>query len=142
MDKTMSTGAMAAERCRVLYEYLVRQGNQWTELIDICSDLSDFYPYMSWLLGVGSETFHDSNARVMITNDIRTINKSGDFEKIIISNKNGVKIASEEEAERYLRNQYFAALRRLKRLHILEKKANIDNQITFDNKVIRAFLEE
>lgn len=142
MDKTMNTGAMAAERCRILYEYLIRKGDQWTETIDAAEDLCGYYPYTIWLLGLESTDFHDSNVRMMITNDIRLINESGDFEKIIISGKRGIKIANEEEAERYIGNQYRAIFRRFKRLRVLAKKAEANGQININNETVKAFLEE
>lgn len=142
MDKTMSTGAFTAERCRILYEYLLRKGDQWTEMIEAAEDLCGYYPYVNWLVGVDGGEFHDSNARMMITNDIRLINQSGKFEKIIISGKKGIKIANEKEAEKYIRNMYAAIFRRLKRARTIERKAAANGQTTLDHETIKAFLEE
>ena len=141
MDKAMSTEAFAAERCRILYEYLLRKGDQWTEMKNAAEDLCGYYPYVTWLVGLDGEVFHDSNARMMITNDIRFINQSGRFEKIIISGKKGIKIANEEEAGKYIRNLYAAVFRKLKRVRTIEKKALADGQTTFDHEIIKAFLE-
>ena len=144
MDKTMSTGALAAERCRILYKYLIGKGDQWTETFCVAWELSRYYPYMEWELKSSNEEcdFHDSNARMMITNDIRLINESGNFEKIIISGKRGIKIANQKEAEKYIANQYRAIFRRFKRLRVLSKKAEANGQIDIYNDTVNAFLEE
>ena len=133
-----------AERCRVLYKYLIGRGDQWTETLVVAWELSRYYPYMEWEFDSSNEdcAFHDSNARMMITNDIRLINESGNFEKIIISGKKGIKIANQEEAERYIGNQYRAIFRRFKRLRILAKKAEANGQIDINNDTVKAFLEE
>ena len=99
----MSTGALAAERCRILYEYLIRKGDQWTETINACEDLCGYYPYVEWLVGVDAPDFHDSNARMMITNDIRLINESGNFEKIIISGKGALRLRTRKRRKNILR---------------------------------------
>lgn len=79
----------------------------------------------------------------MITNDIRYINQSEAFEKLVISGKKGIKIASEEEADRYLKNQKAAVLRKLGRLSVLMRKANLNNQMVMGHTdAIEAFLKE
>ena len=143
MDKTMSTGALAAERCRILYKYLIGKGDQWTKTDEVCNDLHKYYPFDDWFFDRGGlDAFHDSNARMMITNDIRLINESGNFEKIIISGKRGIKIANQKEAEKYIANQYRAIFRRFKRLRVLSKKAEANGQIDIYNDTVNAFLEE
>lgn len=131
-----------AERCRVLYEYLISKGDTWTETCKVAWDLEEHYPYLQWAVGVDSPDFHDSNARMMITNDIRLINESRNFEKIIISGKKGIKIANQEEAERYIANQYRAIFRRFKRIRVLARKAEANGQIDINNDTVNAFLEE
>lgn len=131
-------------RCKALYDFLLRRGGKWTSTIDVCDSLSGYYPFTIWLLSspVGGD-FHDSNARLMITNDIRYINQSEAFEKLVISGKKGIKIASEEEADRYLKNQKAAVLRKLGRLSVLMKKASLNNQMVMGHTdAIEAFLKE
>lgn len=92
------------------------------------------------------ETFHDSAARFLITADIRTINKCDTIQKIIISTADGIKLANREEAERYIKAQYAAIFRKLRRVRKLERKAGIDGQykITFgsERNVVEAFTDD
>lgn len=130
-------------RCKALYDFLLRRGGEWTSTIDVCDSLLEYYPFVTWLCSSAGGDFHDSNARLMITNDIRYINQSEAFEKLVISGKKGIKIASEEEADRYLKNQKAAALRKLGRLSVLMKKANLNNQMVMGHtEAIEAFLKE
>lgn len=128
------------DRLNALYEFLIEQGDKWTEAIDIFYNLHEFYgvlePY-----DYSSEEFHNTAERMQITNDIRYINNNPHFQKIIISSKKGIKIANEEEAQKYIENYYAAIFRRLKRARMIEKKAKLNNQTTLDKSVIRAFIE-
>lgn len=123
-----------------LYEYLLNKGNEWTSQVDLARDLYEHYGNGECCLA--PELYHDSTERKFISRDIAAINESGDFEKIIISCGKGVKIANESEHERYLRNQYKAIFRKLKRVRIMEKKCKAHNQFGFDGTVVDAFLEE
>lgn len=75
------------------------------------------------------ETFHDSAARMLLTMDIRTINKSEVIQKIIISNRNGVKIASSAEFEKYINAEFAAIFRKLARTRQKARKAGLDGQM-------------
>lgn len=90
--------------------------------------------------------FHDSPARHLMTADIRAINNNDTIQKIIISTKDGVKLASKEEAERYIKSQYAAIFRKLRRVRTLERKAGVDGQykITFgsERNVVEAFTDD
>lgn len=90
--------------------------------------------------------FHDSPARQLMTKDIRAINQCDTIQKIIISTPDGVKLASRQEAEQYIKAQYAAIFRKLKRVRKLEHKANLDGQykITFgsERNVVEAFTED
>lgn len=131
---------LPADMISALYEFLCEQGDQWTEAVDIYYNLHEFYggedPF-----GVKPEEFHDTWQRIQITDDIRYINESTCFHKIIICGKKGIKIANEEEAARYIKNMYAAIFRRLKRARAIEKKAAADGQVTLEKEVIRAFIE-
>lgn len=89
--------------------------------------------------------YHNSNARQLLTRDIRAINNDATAEKIIISSRNGIKLATKEEAIKFIENQYKAVFRKLKRIRKLEKKANLDGQfkiLTDENgDFVSAFLE-
>ena len=64
------------------------------------------------------------------------------FEKIIISNSKGMKLATEEEFYKYINNQYRAIFRKLKRVREIERKARRNNQITFMGNFVEAFLKD
>jgi hypothetical protein len=73
--------------------------------------------------------FHDSTARHLLTKDIRSINDSATIQKIIISNRNGVKIASSKEFEQYINAEFAAIFRKLARTRQKAKKAGLDGQM-------------
>lgn len=129
------------DRLNALYEFLIEQGDQWTETMDVYNNLREFYGDEEQTEWFDSEMFHNTAERMQITNDIRYINNNPHFQKIIISSKKGIKIANEEEAQKYIENYYAAIFRRLKRARIIEKKAKLNNQTTLDKSVIRAFIE-
>ena len=133
---------LPADRLNALYEFLIEQGDQWTETLDVYNNLCEFYGGEEQEMYLSSDEFHNTAERILITNDIRYINESVHFQKIIISGKKGVKIANEKEAERYIRNMYSAVFRRLKRVRAIEKKASRNGQITLDYLTIKSFLEE
>lgn len=91
-------------------------------------------------------TFHDSPARQLMTVDIRTINECDTIQKIIISTADGVKLASKKEAERYIKAQYAAIFRKLRRIKTLERKAGVEGQykIIFgsERNVVEAFTDD
>lgn len=130
------------DRIEALYEFLIEQGDTWTETMDVYNSLREFYGDEEQTEWFDSEMFHNTAERMRMTNDIRYINKSPHFQKIIICGKQGIKIANEKEAERYIRNMYSAIFRKLKRARAIEKKAKLDCQITLDHQTIKAFLEE
>lgn len=123
-----------------LYEYLLEKGDTYTSQAEIARDLYEYY-------GNGEccfepKDYHNTSERIDLLRCKQSINDSADFEKIIISNSKGMKIATEEEAERYLSNQYKALFRKLRRLRTMECKCNLHNQITIDGHTIDAFLEK
>ena len=120
-----------------LYIFLLENGDQWVSQEDIYYAMHEEYP--DWTFG----QFHDSTARHMITEDIRAINADHAFEKMIIHGSKGVKIATKDEADRFIKSQTVAVFKKLKRIRTLAQKANLDGQYQlFDDKVIDAFLEE
>jgi hypothetical protein len=88
------------------------------------------------------KSYHDTAERIYISDDVRAINISAEFDKIIISNINGVKIANEAEFDRYIKAQYTAAIRKLARIYKMAKKGNRHNQIGIDGTAIEAFLQK
>ena len=92
------------------------------------------------------ENFHDSATRITITKDIRTINDSDVIQKVIISNNQGVKLASREEFEEYIKAEYASIFRRLKRTHKKAAKGGLDGQmklpiIPYQRNTVEAFTD-
>lgn len=108
-----------------VYNLLKNNPDRYMTQFEICLQLPVDYP----IAGVCALEFHDSAARHMLTNDIRTINKSEVIQKIIISNSKGVKIASREEFERYISAEFAAIFRKLARTRQKAKKAGLDGQM-------------
>lgn len=132
------------ERQKALYEYLISKGNEYTYQIDLAGDLANKEITRDYLTGyyyLDGQNYHDSTGRKIMGADIREINSSPDFEKIIISNGNGVKIATEEDYDKMIKSLYKAVFAKLKRIRTIEKKAKRNGQITLDKKEIIAFLE-
>ena len=127
------------ERQRALYEYLLSKGDTWTPQAEIARELYREYGNAECCLE--PKDYHNTTERNYITRDIRAINESNEVEKIIIASGKGVKIATEAEAERYLRNQYTALFRKLKRIRTMERKCNLHNQMDFGGHTVEAFLE-
>jgi hypothetical protein len=123
-----------------LYKYLLSKGDEWTTHAEIARELYQYYGNAECCLE--PKDYHNSTERTLITKDCREISTSTECEKIIISSSKGVKIANEAEAERYLRNQYKALFRKLKRIRTMERKCNLHNQMDFGGHTVEAFLEK
>lgn len=125
-----------------LYNTLKEQGDEWKVQAEIATLIPE-YKYdgsEDWRL------FHDNPARHLMTADIRAINESAVIQKVIISSGKGIKIANAEEFAMYIRKERMAAIRRLMRVRIKEKKGNLDGQtrITFgryERDTIKAFID-
>lgn len=128
------------ERRETLYSLLLKEEG-WVEQECIAALM---FPYYS---DYDEGHFHDSSARFLMTKDIQTINNDPEYEKIIICTNEGIKIATEEDIDGYLKSQYSALFRKLKRIRNLERKAGLDGQIKADfdghaNRIIEAFKRE
>lgn len=90
--------------------------------------------------------FHNTTTRVLITDDIRAINNSDVIQKIIVSNRNGVKLASKEEFEKQINAEFAAIFRRLERVRKKAKKGGLDKQMRVvfgdERDTIEAFTED
>lgn len=131
---------MKQERRERLYSLLLKE-NGWVEQECIAALM---FPHYS---NYDEGHFHDSRARVLMTKDIQAINSDPNYEKIIICSNVGIKIATEEDIDSYLKSQYSALFRKLKRIRNLERKAGLDGQIKADfdghaNRIIEAFKRE
>ena len=98
--------------------------------------------------GYGDNTidYHNSQGRKLLTDDIRAINNDPTVEKIIISTPKGIKLATKDEAIKYLKGQYAALFRKLKRLRLMEKKVNLNGQFKIftdeNGDFVSSFVEE
>jgi hypothetical protein len=128
------------ERQNKLYEYLLEKGDCWTTQAEVARELYNFYGNGECL--IEAEAYHNSMERKVLSKDIAEINLDPKYEKIIISSGKGIKIANEEEHNRYICNHYKAIFRKLNRVRAMERKGNLHNQIDFDGKIVDAFIEK
>ena len=122
-----------------LYNAIKARGDEWTKQREIAELLPDLYPITEGRL------FHDSGARLLMTKDIREINKSDVIQKIIISSAQGVKLANKEEARAYIAGKFSAVFDSLERVRKLERKAGLDGQARLifgrEREFITAFID-
>ena len=116
-----------------LYNFLKEQ-DDWVKQERISSSLPDLY-------GTSGTPFHDTIARINITNDIRAIKKSDVIQKIVISSTKGVKIATQDDFGIYFDHKLKALKKQIKLLYKQLKKAQLNNQtrIVFNSE--RDFIE-
>ena len=127
-----------------LYNYL-KERDGWTTQCQIALDLKKIYPFDYPFSYDDLTPFHDTQARHDMTDDIRAINESGVIQKIILSSAKGVKLATEEEAMRYIKSRYAAIFRQLERTRKIERKAGLDGQMRIvfgeEREIIQAFTD-
>ena len=111
-----------------VYNLLKNNPDRYMTQQEIASALPNYFvSFMNpWDDGA---SFHDSAARHLLTGDIRKINNSEAIQKIIISNRHGVKIASKEEFEQYINAEFASIFRKLARTRQKAKKAGLDGQM-------------
>ena len=107
-----------------LYNLLKNHPDRYMTQIEIVYGLKEYYDTTFY-----NDQFHDSKARHLLTKDIREINQSEVIQKIIISNSQGVKIASSAEFEKYINAEFAAIFRKLARTRQKAKKAGLDGQM-------------
>ena len=107
-----------------LYNLLKNNPDRYLTQIEIAYGLREYYDTSFY-----NDQFHDSATRHLITKDIRAINKSEVIQKIIISNSQGVKIASSAEFEKYINAEFASIFRKLERTRQKAKKAGLDGQM-------------
>lgn len=128
------------ERQRVLYEFLLSRGEQWTSQAEIARELFEYYGNGECCLE--PKDYHNTTERLILLRDLQGIKESEEFEKLVISSSKGVKIANEEEFDRYIKSQYKSAIRKLARVYAMAKKGNRHNQMDFGGHTVEAFLEK
>ncbi len=121
-----------------LYNLLKGRGDIWTKQRELAELLPDLYPFER------EQAFHDSGARLLMTRDIREINKSDIIQKIIISSAQGVKLANKEEARGYIAGKYTTVFKSLERVRKMERKAGLDGQARLvfggERPIIQSFI--
>lgn len=121
-----------------LYGYLKANKDTYKTQAQIQIALSDHYPR---LYADQYVPFHDTAVRMEITHDIRELNKSDIIQKIIISNKNGVKIATQEEFDQSFNSRMASLKTAIGREYKKLKKAQKDGQTRIVFKSERDVIE-
>lgn len=129
------------ERQQDLYFHLLLHPHTWFKQIEIAKVFPNHYPFED------DKPFHDSTARQIMTKDIRTINDCESVQKIIITNGNGMKLATQAEFERYIKGQFASIFRRLERTRKKANKAALDGQMKIcidrhERETVLAFVED
>lgn len=113
------------DREKALYNYLVENYDEdrYISKFEICQNLNEFY------------SFNPEDTRICreIERDCRTINFSGEFDKIIVSSRKGYKIGNKEQIKTYIERLYKRDLKSLARTSVLRKKNSRDGQLEADD---------
>lgn len=120
-------------RQEALYSFLLSRGDKRTSM-ERTTDSITLYP--TYYRG----TYHNSTTRRLLTRDIEAVNSSDKFEKIIISGRKGIKLANEDDFERFLKAEFSEIFKKLKRVRGMAKKASMDQQIDLEGQIREAFL--
>lgn len=121
---------------QALYELLLKNKDKYLTQEEVWEELN----HDRWLWRDGS--FHDSQERIALTKQINRLNRSYDFEGIIVSNSKGIKLATEKEAIKQLKSIYAMACKKLKYARDLEKKINRNGQFDIELKEYHSYIEE
>ena len=125
------------ERQKELYEWLLKTtaiDNRFKSKEFICVALSHLYPRF-----LENTSEHNSVAFCTLRKDVRAINFSG-VEKIIVSNKTGYKIATKEEAERYIKRRLKSSLVSLKLYWNIKHKMEKDGQLDMSLHEVESYV--
>ena len=85
-------------------------------------------------------TYHNSTARRLLTRDIEAVNSADKFEKIIVSGKYGIKLANENDFQKFLKSEFGEIFRKLRRVRTIARKGSKDQQIDLEGQIREAFL--
>jgi len=121
-----------------LYDLLKDNTHRWITQLEIQQTLKSEYPDYD-----GQQNFHDSGARLWITNDVQKINESDVIQKIILSSSQGIKIASAEEYRVWSQNKWKSLKQQISRLAWKDHKARLDGQmkLVFGESMERDYYE-
>lgn len=129
------------ERQKELYEFLLLASEVMPRIFinkDIICNSVKLQHYYKRKIEFTSE--HNSTAYALLRQDIRALNRSDEIEKIIISSKKGYKIATKEEAAKYIERRFKRDLKSLKLDWHLKKKCGLDGQLDMELNEIKAFV--
>lgn len=119
---------MLTDRQQALLSYLQAHTDEWHRLFDIVYALGDIYGYSENLSDPAQ--FLNSVARRRLTKDIQQINNCDSVDVIIVSSTTkGIKIANQEEFDRYIANEYRAVFRKLQRVRKKDRKGRKAGQL-------------
>lgn len=124
-----------AARQEALYAFLLERGDKWSSMA-MCTDTIRLYPAFF------TTTYHNSTARRMLTEDIEAINASHKFEKIIVSGSRGIKLATQDEFDKFVAAETREIFTKLKRLRRIISKGSADQLLDLEGKVHEAFMAE
>ena len=113
MSKRISKESSA--RQEALYAFLLKRDDRWTTMEE-ATDSVNLYPTFY------RKSYHDSDARRMLTRDIQQINLSPLYDKIILSETRGIKLATKNEAASFLHREAGEIFRKLKRIRQMDAK--------------------
>ena len=126
-----------------LYEYLKMKNGAATKVKEILHDLREIPEYNL----IAFKDWNNQPAKRLMSKDIQTINKCELIQKVIVSNGDGIRLATREEYKYFLEKEKIAILSKAKRYWQKVKKFEKDNQmrLTFGTKereTIEAFVGE
>ena len=125
------------KRQKELYEWLLKAStidNNFKSKEFICTALSHLYPRF-----LENSSEHNSKAFWTLRKDVRAINFS-EVEKIIVSSSKGYKIATKEEAERYVKRRLKSSLVSLKLYWNIKHKMERDGQIDMNLHEVETYV--
>lgn len=121
------------ERQVALYDYLLSRGDKWTSMEEVTDSISMYPAFFT-------SYYHNSWARRLLTEDIKAINSSTSFNKVIVSGSNGIKLGKESEVMQFIRSELREIRRKLKMIWAIIRKCSRDQQITLEGEVVETFL--
>ena len=121
-----------------LYEYLKQNYEEGVYISkqQICNDLSEFYK------------INEKETRVCraLEEDVRKINDDDTLTKIIVSNKNGYKIGSKVEVQKYIKKRMLRDVKSINLTRKIAKKYKLDRQMQMvwnsEKPMIETFIEK
>ena len=121
-------------RQRALYKYLIKRGDKWTPMRK-ATDSVNLYP--TFYTG----NYHNSWARRLLTKDIKYINDSDAYSKVIVSGDRGIKIANKADLDRFISAETKEIFKKLATVRKVAKKGSRDQQIDLEGRIYEAFLD-